>query len=331
MDDATIDLIIALQIEDLESLISGRKGKAIEGSALTDNQLAVELQKTELHEQEILLADLRMAHSISRAAQDDGATITILAAEERRSAQDREIACRLSGQPYSHVSSLPDCRVDDDILSKFSSLNIRQINDEDEDDALSCYGGSITSLNEQETGESSSWAAGYRTAKFNKKRKVKNECVACSEMQYTLQLPCQHQYCKTCLRILVSDSTVDESLFPPRCCGQEMPMSLLRPYITTELTAKFEQRAIEFGTPYRTYCYSCGTFINPDGIQGHQAHCTTCKLDTCMLCKGQFHGGDCPKNPALEQVLRLAQAEGWQQCMSCKTMIERREGCNHIT
>lgn len=69
-------------------------------------------------------------------------------------------------------------------------------------------------------------------------------------------------------------------------------MSLLRPYITTELTAKSELMAIELGTPYRTYCYSCGIFINPDRIQGHQAHCTTCNLDTGILCKGQFHDGD---------------------------------------
>lgn len=129
---------------------------------------------------------------------------------------------------------------------------------------------------------------------------------------------------------LVSDSTVDESLFPPRCCGQEMPMSLLRPYMTAELTAEFELKAIEFGTPYRTYCYVCGIFINPDGIQGHQAHCTVCNLDTCILCNGRSHDEDCPKDPALEAALQLAQEKGWQRCMSCQTMIERREGCNHM-
>lgn len=102
-------------------------------------------------------------------------------------------------------------------------------------------------------------------------------------------------------------------------------------YITVELAAKFELTAIEFGTPYRTYCHSCGKFINPDGIQAHQAHCTVCNLDTCILCNGRFHGGNCPKDPALEAVLRLAQETGWQRCMSCQTMVERGEGCNHMT
>ena len=200
----------------------------------------------------------------------------------------------MSGQPYHHVSSLPDCRVDEDILSRFGSFNLRQA--EDDVDGLSCYGESVVSLNEQEIGESSSWVAGRNITKSKEKWKVKNECVACSEIRDTMQVSCQHHYCKICVIRLVSDSIVDESLFRPRCCGQEMPMSLLRPYITAELTAKFELTAIEFGTPYRTYCYSCGMFISPDRIQGHQAHCTTCNLDTCILCNGQFHDGDSEKS-----------------------------------
>ena len=331
-----MDLIIALEIEDLQSLISSHKGKGIEGSALPDNQTAMELQKAELKKLQTMRADLRMAHSISRAAQDDGTTIAILTAEERRTAQDREIACRMSGQPQHHASNLPDCRVDDDVLSRFGSLNIRQADDEAEDDGLSCCGQSIVSFNEQESGESSTWAARRQPAiskgkgKDKGKGKAKNRCVACTEVEYTVQVPCQHHYCKPCLIRLVSDSTVDESLFPPRCCRQEMPMSLFRPYLTAELTAKFEQKAIEFGTPDRTYCYSCGLFVSLDDIQGHRAHCTKCNHDTCMLCKGQYHNDLCPKDPALEAVLRLAEAEGWQRCMKCEAMIELREGCNHV-
>lgn len=331
MDEDTVNLIIALQMEDLDLLISGQKGKAIEGSALADNQIAVELQKAELQKQETMLADLRIARSISRAVQDDGATVAILTAEERRCAQDRETACRLSGQPHHHALNLPDCRVEDDILARFGSLNIRQADNKDEDDDLSCYGESVVSFNEQESGENSSWAAGRKTGNSKGESKAKSKCVACSDTQDTLQAPCQHHYCKKCVIRLVGDSTVDESLFPPRCCGQEMPMSLFRPYITAELTAKFERKAIELGTAYRTYCYSCGIFINSDGIQGHQAHCITCNRNTCMLCKCKFHGGDCPKDLALEAVLELARGTGWQRCTNCQAMIERREGCNHIT
>jgi hypothetical protein len=328
MDEDTVKLMLALQIEDLESLAARweGKGKAIEGSSLADDQIALELQKAELQTQQKILADRRMARSISHAVQDDGVTLATLMSEELRADQDRKTALRMSGKPYHQTSNLPDCHVDEDILSKFSFLNFRQVEDEDEDDWWSCCSGSIS---QQETGESSSWAAGRN--KSNWTGDVKNECIACSEIEDTIQVPCQHHYCKLCVTRLVDDSTVDESLFPPRCCGRQMPMTLLRPQITDELAAKFELKAIELGTSHRTYCNYCRLFIRPDAIQGRRAHCMDCDGDTCVLCHGKFHDEDCPKDPALQALLELAQKTGWQRCMSCQNMIERRDGCNHMT
>ncbi|KAL9118182.1 MAG: hypothetical protein Q9187_005277 [Circinaria calcarea] len=267
MDEETIDLVLKLQIEDLQSLFSKRKGKATEGSAPSDGELAVELQREELQRFQTLLADNRMTRSIGRAVQDDGASIVILTAEERRSTQDREMACRLSGQPASATLNGPDCRADDDILSRFGTLNICQ-----DDDTVSCYSESAVSFTGVETGESSSWAAARRSTK----RREQHECVACSEMRETIQGQCRHYYCRICITRLFTDATVDETLFPPRCCGQTLPVSLVRSFISTELTAEIERKAIEFGTPNRTYCTTCGAFINPDRIEGHWGDCLAC-------------------------------------------------------
>lgn len=98
-----MELIIALQLEDLESLISRRKGKSVEGSS-SDNQVAMEHQKMELQNQLRVLADIRMARSLSCAAQDDGVIIAVLTAEERRAGEDREIARRMSGIPHGQLS-----------------------------------------------------------------------------------------------------------------------------------------------------------------------------------------------------------------------------------
>lgn len=324
MDEDTTALILKLQIEDLESLISKRKGKgkAAEASTPSDGELSIELQRHELQKVETFLADNRMARSIGRAVEDDGASIVILTAEERRSTQDRELACRLSGQPASAVLKGPDCRTDNNVLSRFGSLNICQ-----DDDAVSCYNESVISFTGVETGESSSWAA---TRKITQ-RKGQHECVACSELRETIQGHCQHHYCRICIVRLFTDATVDETLFPPRCCGQTLHVSLVRSFLSTELAARIEQKAIEFGTSNRTYCTSCRAFINPDQIEGQWGNCPVCNHRTCILCKGRFHSGDCPKDPGLEDVLRLAREVGWQRCSECHSMVELRDGCNHIT
>ena len=330
MDEATVDAILMIEIEDLHGWLLSRKGKRAEGSPPTDDELSVQLQIDELKKQQNINADIRMARSISRAVQDDGTTVANLMTEERRCAQDREMACRMSGQGQHQTVNPPDSRVNEEILAKFRNLNITQDHEDSDDGASTFSGWSSLYDSEQGVAESSTWAAGRKGTKVARSKPMK-ECNTCFEFGETIKMPCEHDYCKTCVVSLVNCSLVDETLFPPRCCGQTMSMSLIRPFITTELTVKYEQKAIEFGTAYRTYCYSCSVFMNPDDIKGYRAHCTKCNRDTCMLCKSEYHQGDCPKNAALEQVLQLAQEIGWQRCTSCQNMIERREGCNHMT
>ena len=99
MDKDTVGLIPSLQLDGLRPLVSSRKGKAPDATPATDEELAVVLQRNELQTQQARPTDIRMTRSLSWVVQDDGATIEILAAEERRSTQDRDMACRLSGQP----------------------------------------------------------------------------------------------------------------------------------------------------------------------------------------------------------------------------------------
>ena len=325
MDDDTAKTILAIQIEDLKSSVSSQKGKAAEGCPPTDSEVAVDLQLTELENQMTKLSDSRMAHSMSHAVQDDGVFISILNVEERRSVQDRQMALRMSGKTNDESSNVPDCHVDEDMLLRLNFLSIRRCDDQDAGDDRSLSEESIFTYGEQDTGESSARAASRG------RNRAMMECVACFEIQETLQVPCGHQYCTSCLVTLVNDSTTDESLFPPRCCAREMPMSLISPYLTAEMTKNFEQTAIEFNSPYRTYCYSCGLFVSPHSINGHQAHCKACSQDTCMLCKSQYHHGDCPRDADLEAILRLSQENGWQRCTGCQAMVERGEGCNHMT
>lgn len=329
MDDETVATIIRVQLEDLHSLTSKRKGKAIEGSALRDEDLTINLQIAELQKLQTYLADLRMTRSISYAVQDDGGTIVVLAAEERRSAQDREIACRLSDQPTSSIIEIPDCRVEDEVLSRFGSLNIGYDND-----TASYLNESVVSFSDIDSedvhnGESSNWAAGRRTVQ----QKTYRVCVACAELRSVLQAPCQHRYCDGCTVRLFGDAITDETLYPVRCCGQNIPLSLARPFLGPELTVQFELKSIEFGTQDRTYCakVSCGQFINPDWINGYTATCLVCNQLTCILCKRYSHSGDCLRDDETNKMLELARAAGWQRCFKCAAIIELEHGCNHIT
>ena len=138
-----------------------------------------------------------------------------------------------------------------------------------------------------------------------------------------------------CLKDVFTRATTDESLFPPRCCRQEIPFDLVGNLLCEKEIQAFNTAVVEFTTHDRTYCsnQSCGKFVLPESINNEtsRAECRLCDTATCFLCKRAFHDGDCTPDDTLELTLYLAKEEGWQQCPECKTMIELTIGCYHIT
>ena len=161
------------------------------------------------------------------------------------------------------------------------------------------------------------------------------KCMACHEMKHffdIIQVSCGHDYCRDCVTELFNLATTDESLFPPRCCRQEIEVDMVFDFLNPDLLDRFSRKAVEFRTVNRTYCVSssCSKFIIPADIQNDVATCSACLRRTCTVCKREAHQGNCPNDTALQQVLKAAIANGWQRCPSCRQMIELDHGCNHV-
>ena len=158
-------------------------------------------------------------------------------------------------------------------------------------------------------------------------------CNMCEEENDMVHVPCGDYYCKHCTIQLFSLSMKDESLFPPRCCRQPIPLELVSIVLGAELQENFEHKAIEFFTADRTYCSqsTCGGFIPPISIKNEKATCPECGLITCTTCKNAEHEGDCPANPEHQALMELAAKEGYQKCYQCKRLVEISTGCNHMT
>ncbi|OJJ42378.1 hypothetical protein ASPZODRAFT_137305 [Penicilliopsis zonata CBS 506.65] len=325
LDQATADLIIQLQLQDISLYSESSKGKSREP---TDEELAFRLQNEELENNSQLLLDRRMAMSFAAAVLADGSLLADTYAEEQRVARDREMARQLTDTGEHPVTANvcqqgpePSTGLDDEILTKLEIL----------------YHGMdahhSTTTEEEERAESSTWAArrgvGQPPARMRR-------CIACREETAfvdVVRAPCRHEYCRSCLEDLFKASMTDESLFPPRCCQQPIVMSTARIFLEYSLVQEFEKKKIEFETPNRTYCYSagCSAFIAPAHIAGDVATCLDCGRTTCTSCKARAHTGDCPNDTALQQLLTTAQTNGWQRCYACWRMVELDHGCNHMT
>jgi hypothetical protein len=85
--------------------------------------------------------------------------------------------------------------------------------------------------------------------------------------------PCNHRYHAKCLKQLFTLSMQDETLMPPRCCGQEIPVAL--PQLTLREIEKFNDKRLEYSTTDRLYCSqpTCSTFIPPALIANSVGTC----------------------------------------------------------
>ncbi|KAK7529877.1 uncharacterized protein J3D65DRAFT_597663 [Phyllosticta citribraziliensis] len=174
------------------------------------------------------------------------------------------------------------------------------------------------------------------------------------------RLPCDHHYCPKCLSTLIdgaitaSISRLNPQPFPPSCCpGHPIPYRSVIHFLTAQTRSNLTRHEALLSTPIeeRIWCAQpdCGHFIPPSNrantsrnngnrpANADLVRCRTCQQHTCVQCKrlDLDHmggaGGVCPEDTDVKALLATAQQRGWQQCFRCRSMVEKTDGCNHMT
>ncbi len=303
VDDATANLILQLHNRDIEELLDASKGKGRDGEP-SDADLAIATYQKELQERKTILADLYMARSLTQAVISDAALLGKSLAEEKTAMEDRALAHRLAGINAPSAASeqrTAGYTLDDRSLARLAAICVSGRNDEN--DTLE----NMTDANSPGAAESSAWAASRQTPSIA----VHRQCTACDlkkPLFDIIQTPCGHHYCQECLRTLFERSTTDETLFPPRCCRQEIALQSVKKYMSPVLLHTFALKSIEFKISDRIYCSrpACLSFITPVNTTGERATCLVYGTHTCTICKSNAHDGDCPEDTTTQQVLATA-------------------------
>lgn len=326
IDEASASAIIQLQLEDAELYFASSKGKSREP---TSEEQAFRMQDEELKAVSQMLLDRRMAESVAAAVQADGQILANSIAVEETPPNDGNIARRWTEDEFPAGEMTDQSRLD---LSELDYETLEKLQVYVSNLLISIATSSVETFSEErETGESSAWAA----QRAPRQRSPTHRCIACreeTEFINVVRVPCQHEYCRSCLEELFTASMTDETLFPPRCCGQSIAMNIAQIFLNSDLIQQYEQKKVEFETPNRTYCYNpqCSSFIPMVYIEDEIAPCFECGCTTCTICKARSHTGDCPNDTATQQLLAITQTNGWKRCRSCKRMIELDHGCNHM-
>ncbi|KFX92548.1 hypothetical protein V490_05328 [Pseudogymnoascus sp. VKM F-3557] len=132
-------------------------------------------------------------------------------------------------------------------------------------------------------------------------------------------------------------SLSSENSWPPKCCLNEVPKSIIISNIPGKLKARYETMIEErsLSIEDRVYCSkpTCAFWIPPRNINKSLvlARCSRCRHKTCMICRGSYHSdGECPEDPNLRETLRYAIKAGWRRCYKCNALVEHNQGCSHM-
>jgi len=169
-----------------------------------------------------------------------------------------------------------------------------------------------------------------------------HDCVICQDAIHGIEIraPCNHYYDLSCVVDLFRAATRDESLFPPRCCRNPIPLSRVQMHLPKELLALFKEKEKEFGTLNRVYCSNpkCSRFLGPvsQGLFRSTTTCSApaCHTRTCNRCKSKVEDNSwhsCSSNDTDGAVLALGKNAKWARCPGCGQMIELVVGCYHMT
>lgn len=321
--DETLKLAFQLQMEELEALKAGQRGKNRAGEP-TDLDVAIDTFKREIEASNLFSRDRKLCQSIAQAVRLDGAAILAHQREERRAAHDRRVAQGINNGRHPITNTEPGKVViaaSDVLLAQLEAMNLSP----------------QPTKGPSDEAESSAWAATRKHPLTAEDYPVDmRECAICRDETPSSSLvrrPCSHEYCAECLSTVFRNSLTTEAAFPPRCCSQPIPVEDARRLLSKELIGLFKAREVEMTTPNRTYCHqqTCSAFIPVQFIRHDVGTCVRCKAKTCVFCKGATHEKECPEDPERKAVLRIARENKWQSCSQCHAVIELKHGCNHIS
>lgn len=193
---------------------------------------------------------------------------------------------------------------------------------------------------------SSSSFFGFAPSRAPEKRKdVKLvHCVVCLDddipSHKAPRLVCGHRMCTTCLKKNFELSISNPQHMPPKCCTVDpIPVEHVAHLFDKNFQKNWNRKFAEYSTRNRVYCPGkrCGAWIKPANIQREpdgrkKATCSRCHTKVCCLCNREWHRErKCSLDEETKRFLEQAKEEGWQRCYRCKTMVELKEGCNHMT
>ena len=145
-----------------------------------------------------------------------------------------------------------------------------------------------------------------------------------------------HEICFECLNSYLLTEIKNNKVINMHCphCIDSLDNEIIQENVDKEAFEKF-LRFVDnnkvLSNKMLRFCPKCNQIIHLNNENDEKAACSNCKTEMCTKCNHPFHS-----NKTCEKVLE-GEFKSWsnkkevQRCPKCKVLIEKIEGCNHMT
>ena len=342
IDFETERLVIDIHRQDLREAMSSTHDPSCI-ALIRDKHVALEIQSQELQLRESRHAGQVLQQSMYAAMLSDSCAIAEARRHEQQAVEDRVMAAQIAGRP---PPTIPDPVQKQIAGGQFEDDRLTQLEEtmsETDTDIEENQNEEDGALNDIQYGQDRSDTQSVNLERYMAVLSIDEgrpavECVVCLNNflpSQTVTLACGDVWCRGCLTRRFQDATLNEGVWPPKCCRQEIPVDSLHHILSIDLRNRYARKSIEWRTIDRVYCLepTCSEFIPSESIKGRKAECPACHRNTCSECKSAYHEiPPCSETTANDQILQeMAGTNGWQNCPSCHRFVEITHGCNHMT
>lgn len=173
------------------------------------------------------------------------------------------------------------------------------------------------------------------------------QCQACRETtRKPIFITCGHGFCQECLNRLFRVGTANRASWPPRCCGDNLGTEIegIQSHLDENILIRYVTVSEEYSNRNPIYCANkpCSHYFEQTRVNNNQGkfiQCSECDTQTCTECKQNSteHIGlnqtVCKEIQDLmtQEDQKLASTNRWKQCPGCRNLVERIDGCSHMS
>ena len=220
---------------------------------------AIELQHAEVEQAHCRMAGQRVQQSMYRAMLADTNVITEVRREEQQAVDDRAEAARLSDmeapqvpeevrQQFQGVDYENErlAAIEETINTALTGLIEDEPTVSGDDSGVSdiCSEGTLVDGN---AGTAEVNLEQYMNVLELDERAPNVDCVVCTGTfrgSQAVRFQCDHAWCRQCLTIQFEEATVNEGAWPPKCCGQDMPVEDVFRILSAGVRLRFATKSV---------------------------------------------------------------------------------------